>query len=101
MKAFPELTLVQSIVNSLGNKARIEQLATIPLPSKKREFPLYGISIGTQRPDAPTLGIVGGVHGLERIGSQVVLSFMVSLVERLAWDESLQRDLENLRIVMV
>lgn len=105
MKSFPELTLVQSIVNSLGSHARIEQLASVPLPGrigrKACEFPMYGISIGSSRPDAPTLGIVGGVHGLERIGSQVVLSYMVSIVERLTWDETLHRDLQNLRILFV
>ncbi len=105
-KAFPELTLVQSIVQSLSGKARIEQLASIPLPSwalkkQPREFPMYAMSLGSTRPDVPVFGITGGVHGLERIGTQVVLSYLVSMVERLSWDETLQRDLENMRIVFV
>lgn len=102
MKAFPELTLAQSIVHSLSNKAQVEELAQIPVPGKKGiHFPMYGITLGSKDPKAPVFGITGGVHGLERIGSQVVLSFLVTLVERLRWDETLQRDLEKIRLAFV
>ncbi|MBL7714280.1 MAG: DUF2817 domain-containing protein [Bdellovibrionales bacterium] len=105
MKPFPELTLVQSVAHTLSSRARIHTLAKIPVPERARakvkEFPLYGFSIGSEEPTAPVLGIVGGVHGLERIGSQVVLSSLISWVERLHWDETLMRDLEHFRLVVV
>src|SRR6187431_3012975 len=35
------------------------------------EFPLYSITLGARAPTAPTLLFTGGIHGIERIGSQV------------------------------
>ena len=64
----------------------METLETVQ--GKGITFPLVGFSIGNQDPEAPTLGLIGGVHGLERIGSEVVLAYLGSLLERLAWDVS-------------
>ena len=50
-------------------------------------------------PPCPPLGLFGGVHGLERIGSQVVIHVLESLVKRLSWDAVLQSQLERIRIV--
>lgn len=103
-KPFPELALVNSLADSLPAVAgaRVEQLGTLPLPNGGgREFPLLAFTMGSRDPSAPVLGITGGVHGLERIGSQVVLSFLLSTAERLRWDETLQRDLERVRLVFV
>ena len=49
----------------------------------------------------PVLVFVGGVHGIERIGSQVVLAFLETLVKRLQWDQSLVSGLENLRLLFI
>ncbi len=63
------------------------------------KIPLVAFSFGSQAPDAPVLGLFGGVHGLERIGSQVVLSLLKSFAELLLWDETTQRALEKIRVV--
>lgn len=57
------------------------------------------MSFGSQSPTAPVLALFGGVHGLERIGSQVVLSLMRSFGERLLWDASLKETLTHIRIL--
>lgn len=59
------------------------------------------MSFGNPDPRAPTLGLVGGVHGLERIGSQVVLALMNSLSETLLWDRLIQNALKDIRIFFV
>jgi hypothetical protein len=41
------------------------------------------------------------VHGLERIGTQVLLHFLEGLVERLRWDDLLHRQLESVRLVFM
>ena len=66
-----------------------------------RRLPLWGFTLGNAAPETPALAIIGGVHGLERIGSDVVLSFFASLLTRLEWDESLHRLLEGLRLVFL
>ncbi|UXI03921.1 M14 family zinc carboxypeptidase [Photobacterium sp. TY1-4] len=75
------------------------QLTTVNLDSQP--IPLYAVSLGNPDPEAPGLVIVGGVHGLERIGSQVVISFMNSLCQRLHWDSALQLKLQAIRLVFL
>ncbi|HET9992743.1 MAG TPA: M14 family zinc carboxypeptidase, partial [Kofleriaceae bacterium] len=43
----------------------------------------------------------GGVHGLERIGSEVAIAFLGSLVTRLAWDQVLHDALSRCRVIVV
>ena len=50
---------------------------------------------------APVVGFFGGIYGLERIGSQLVLDYMRSLLYRLQWDELLHRQLEKVRLVFM
>ena len=52
-------------------------------------FPIFTASIG----------FFSGIYGLERIGSQVVLDYMQSLLHRQTWDELLTRQLEKIRLV--
>jgi len=64
-------------------------------------FPVYAAALGSRSPQAPAIGIFGGIHGLERIGTQLVLDYMRSLLRRLAWDELLHRELESVRLVFM
>ncbi|MCX9156312.1 M14 family zinc carboxypeptidase [Niveibacterium sp. 24ML] len=69
--------------------------------SGRHRFPVYAISLGNPAPDAPAIGFFGGIHGLERIGAEVVIEFLRSLVVRLRWDALLHRQLETLRMVFM
>lgn len=62
-------------------------------------LPLIAMSFGNPDPKAPVLGLYGGVHGLERIGSQVALSLMSSFSELILWDRLLQEALGRIRIL--
>jgi len=64
-------------------------------------LPLYAISLGNPDPAVPAIGIFGGVHGLERIGAQVVIAYLQSIISRLRWDTTLNRQLEQVRLVFV
>jgi hypothetical protein len=66
-----------------------------------RRFPVEAVCLGHPPPDAPAVGFFGGVHGLERIGTQVVLAFLANLVERLRWDELLHEQLGRVRLVFL
>lgn len=69
------------------------------LKTDKKDYDLYSISIGSEDKSAPTLAMVGGVHGLERIGTQVLLNYLKTLKERISWDKDLQLQLKDRRIV--
>ncbi|PSV42468.1 DUF2817 domain-containing protein [Photobacterium sp. GB-36] len=67
----------------------------------KNSLPLYAIHLGTPDPNAPLMLFVGGVHGLERIGTQVLLSYLHTIIERMTWDTTLHHLLQQIQIVFI
>lgn len=65
------------------------------------ELPVYAITLGNPDPSLPAAGFFGGVHGLERIGSRVVIAFLEQIVGRLAWDATLLQQLERVRLLFM
>jgi hypothetical protein len=94
-----ELTQLDRILK--GGKGHLEVRSICDVECRGRRFPVQAISLGKASPDVPAIGFFGGVHGLERIGTRVLLSFLGSIVSRLDWDEHLHRQLEHLRLVFV
>jgi hypothetical protein len=66
-----------------------------------RQLPVHVLALGSSAAGAPVVGYFGGVHGLERIGAEVVLAYLANLVARLRWDEVLHRLLESVRLVFM
>lgn len=64
-------------------------------------FPVYALSLGNGDPAMPAVGFFGGIHGLERIGTQVLLVFLRSLLARLRWDKVLHQQLDSVRLVFM
>jgi hypothetical protein len=96
---FPELKELEDIIESLKGVARVNVLAEIE--HKKNTFPLYSVELGVVDRSAPVLALFAGVHGLERIGSRVLLAYLKSLAALLTWDESIHEILKKTRIVLV
>jgi hypothetical protein len=96
---FLELTQLEDIIAQLGDRARVEIVDRIAY--KDREFPIYSIALGSTRPDVPVLAYFGGVHGLEKIGSEVILSYLQTIAHLLDWDEEFAARLEKSRLVFV
>jgi len=98
-RIFRELGELDRLLGKLGDHARVTTLARVE--AAEGSWPIHGIVLGTTDRTAPTLAIVGGVHGLERIGTRVVLAYLHTLSELLDWDSVLQRTLERSRLVFV
>jgi hypothetical protein len=64
-------------------------------------WPIESIELGSEDPSAPTLLLVAGVHGLERIGVQVVLTYLDSIAKGLEWDTLLASALEQVRLILI
>jgi hypothetical protein len=92
--------LLESHVERADARVRVSVLARVPV-GENLELPIYALSLGSTRPAAPSLAYVGGVHGLERIGAQVVLAYLRTLLVRLSWDRVLQDTLARVRLVFV
>lgn len=99
VRELPELGDLYEVLDLFGDRAETHVLATVR--HSGIEFPIIGVVVGATRADAPTLGLIGGVHGLERIGTRVVLAGMHTLAQFLAWDKLLRASLDNLRVVYV
>ena len=66
----PEMVRLERMLAEAPETARVSVTDRVDLPSMS--LPIYRVDLGSESPDAPALLLVGGVHGLERIGSQVV-----------------------------
>lgn len=96
----PELGQLERVLDRLDSaKAKIEVLTRVKVRSL--ELPVYGIVLGPQDPTVPTLLVTAGVHGLERIGSRVVISYLETLARLLQWDEMIAETFQRLRLVFV
>lgn len=95
----PELVALRRIAEHGG--AHIEHRVVCEIAAGHRRFPVYALTLGNPSPTVPAIGFFGGVHGLERIGAQVVLAYLHHLVMRLRWDSVLNRQLEQLRLVFM
>ncbi|MGR5502715.1 DUF2817 domain-containing protein [Vibrio sp. DNB22_10_4] len=65
------------------------------------EMPIQQLSLGSSHPTAPCLILTGSIHGVERIGSQIILAFIRSLLKRRQWDSQLNDTLNKIRILTV
>jgi hypothetical protein len=97
---------VKELPRALDALVAIEQLA-VARPDAVRELarveamPIYAFEFGAREPGAPVLLVTGGVHGLERIGTEVAIAFLSSLVARLGWDDVLHDALARCRVIIV
>lgn len=65
------------------------------------DMPVRAFRFGTTDRRAPALLVTGGVHGLERIGTDVALSYLATLIARLSWDALLRDALSHTRVLVV
>lgn len=96
---FPELEQLERIIEQFGERAQTQIIERIQ--HQRLNFPIYSVSIGSNKPDAPVLAFFGGVHGLEKIGSEVILAYMQTLSHLLDWDGELLARLEKTRLVFM
>jgi hypothetical protein len=95
----PELTELQRLTEDCAGLMEMRLLCEVR--SGSRCFPVHAFSLGNPSPEVPAVGIFGGVHGLERIGADVVMGYMRSLLTRLPWDTVLQQQLQGVRLVFM
>lgn len=96
---FREMDDLEALIEAFGPYARTRVMDTATY--KDRAFPLYAVELGSQNPEDPVVGFFGGVHGLEKIGSEVILAYMRTVHELLRWDRGFQERLEKTRLVFM
>ena len=68
---------------------------------KDSSYDIHSFSIGAKGEDIPTIGLIGGVHGLEQVGTHVVIAYLNYIVEQLRWDKTLESLFEKVRLVSI
>jgi hypothetical protein len=93
------MTDLESLIESFGVRARHRVVAEVH--HKDKSYPLYSLSLGSPDPEAPSIGFFAGCHGLEKIGADVVLAYMHTLLELMRWDKNFQDRLKRSRLVFM
>ena len=96
---FQELQQLEAIIEQLGDRAQVDVIERIDY--KGQQFPIHRIRLGSSKPDVPVLAYFGGVHGLEKIGSEVLLSYLTTIIQLLDWDQEFNARLQHARLVFV
>ena len=99
VKPFKELQQLEAIIKRLGSRAHVEVVEQIG--HHGQEFPIYCIQMGSMAENVPVLGFFGGIHGLEKIGSEVLLAYLHTIVNLLEWDGDFNRRLETSRLILM
>lgn len=95
----PELAELPQLIEQGGS--HIDARIACEVEAGGRRLPVYVLGIGNPDPAVPAVGFFGGVHGLERIGAEVVMAWLRSLVTRLHWDSLLHEQLQKVRLVFM
>ena len=96
----PELAALERIIELGAGRLETRIVSEVPMPAGG-SYPVHMIALGNPAQGVPAVGYFGGVHGLERIGAEVVLAHLHSLVMRLQWDSTLHQQLESVRLVFM
>ena len=99
MKSFYEFEKLELLINNNPDLIRAEKLEHVTVGIN--EFPIWGLTIGNNTPGLPVLALFGGIHGLEKVGSQAVLAFLYGLINRLKWDKTYQTLLDEVTIISI
>ena len=99
-KHLPELEALERILDLGAPHLQVTTTHQVSIATGTT-LPVYSIGLGNPSLDVPAIGFFGGVHGLERIGADVVIAFLHSLVMRLQWDTTLHQQLESVRLLFM
>jgi hypothetical protein len=98
-RALDETRQIEDLAAEAGSQMQCRAVCEVRVGATA--YPVYVLTLGNADPASAAAGFFGGIHGLERIGSQVVLIGLRGIVRRLRWDTTLHRMLENLRLVFM
>ena len=93
----PELRELDALAQLAGDALERRTLCEVAFDGQ--HLPVDAFLLGSADPRKPAIAFVGGVHGLERIGAELVVACLRSVVMRLRWDETLHRQLESMRML--
>lgn len=98
-RCFPELLELEGVMHQYPGM--MDVCVERSLIWQGRTLPIYSLTLGSRDINTPTVLMTAGMHGVERIGSQVLTAWLQSLLERLAWDKNLQSLISQIQLVIM
>ncbi|HEY7774376.1 MAG TPA: DUF2817 domain-containing protein [Marinagarivorans sp.] len=98
-KRLPEMLLLERLLRQFGDLLTLNIEHTFTW--QDQALPIYTITLGNTQAQVPTMLFTAGMHGIERIGTQVLIAWLQSLLERLRWDKNLRVSLDNIQLVLM
>jgi hypothetical protein len=95
----PELDWLERLIDAAPRGVVTRTLCDVEVAGQR--LPVHALCLGNPDRDKPAIGFFGGVHGLERIGTHVLLHFLEDLFVQLATDLALNYRLEHMRLVFM
>ncbi len=93
------MNLVQNLASKFSEFGTVDVLGEVD--HKSYSLPIHSFQLGSAEKDKPVVGLFAGVHGIERIGTHVVVNFLSTLAEQLSWDEHLQQLFSEVTLVAI
>jgi len=98
----PRLPLLDDLAKTIdAGGSHFEARTICEIPCRGGRLPVQVVYVGNPDPALPVVGFFGGVHGLERIGAEVVLAYLQNLAGRLRWDDTVHALLDRVRLVFM
>ena len=98
-KQLPELAIIEALLAQVGSQGRVR--SEVKVVWENTGMPIYSLSLGPNDPTAPVLAVFAGVHGLERVGTHVAISYLETLLSLMHWDVQTQELLQKVRVVFM
>lgn len=94
-------TELQTLVDLIERYPQLHARTLAKVEFKNYRYPVISVELGAKGCDVPCVLFVGGVHGVEVIGIQVIMALLESILSRLEWDSQLQLLLTKIKLAFV
>lgn len=94
-------TELQTLVDLIERYPQLHARTLAKVELKNHSYPVISVELGAKGADVPCVLFVGGVHGVEVIGIQVIMALLESILSRLEWDSQLQLLLTKIKLAFV
>ncbi|GAB3375522.1 DUF2817 domain-containing protein [Spongiibacter taiwanensis] len=92
-RRLPELLATEQLYRVSRDLLVARNEATVPF--EDMELPIVSLTLGNPARARHCLVVTGGIHGVERIGTQVLLAWLESVLERCRWDKHWRAQFED------
>ena len=96
-KSVEELLKIEQLRKKLEPFCEFKREALVT--SKDVSYPFYSLGFGEKNPKSPVIAFIGGVHGLEVIGTQIIITYLESMYQLLQWDSTITDQLKKVRLL--